>query len=248
MTHVLITRPREASLQLAGQLDEFDLQSIIMPLYTFSARLPGIDLQAILAGTDARKLAVFTSTRAVRFGLEHMPANMMDKLEFAVVGDATRDKLEAAGQSVQLRASNGYTSEDLLLMPELAENPGMAVVFCAPGGRETLAQGLAALGWNVHKAQVYERQAVQPSQQQLDEIAGAERLISIWTSVAALKLAELNMPPEVWEKILSSPALVISARIKHHLQQQGATVIELSDGPGNTSLLRSIRRLVLQLK
>ena len=243
MTHVLITRPREASLQLAGQLGGLGLDSIIMPLYSFFARAPGIDLQSIFDESDSRKLAVFTSTRAVRFGLEHIPADRSDKLEFAAVGDATRDKLKAAGLQVQLRAGSGYTSEDLLALPELAIDPGSAILFCAPGGRETLAQGLAALGWGVSIAHVYDRQTLQPTQKQLDEIVSAERLISVWTSVAALKMAQTHLPAIAWTKILTSPALVISTRIKHHLLQQGATAIELSDGPGNDSLLRSIRRI-----
>lgn len=244
MTHILLTRPLDSSLQLAEQLAESGIEAIVMPLYTFSPRQPGSDMQKTLSGHNGRKLVVFTSTRAVEFGLEHIPSPQMNELEFAAVGDATRRQLQAAGRQVHLRAATGYTSEDLLAMPELAENPGEAVIFCAPGGREALAKGLALLGWNVTNALVYERLELQPSQEQIDEIAAADGLLTVWTSVSALEVARKCLPQHAWEKILHSPMLVISARIKHHLQQLGASGVELSDGPGNAGLLQSIRQIV----
>lgn len=243
MTSVLITRPLEASLELAEQLDVLGVQPIIMPLYTFAPLQPDLDMRLAISRGNGRKLAVFTSTRAVQYGLEHIPSDLLADLEFAAVGDATRRKLEAAGRQVHLRANSGYTSEDLLAIPELAEKPGDAVIFCAPGGRDALAKGLKALGWRVTNALVYERLALQPSQEQLDALLAARGLFSTWTSVSALELAKKQLPSAAWDKILNSPVLVISARIKHHLQQQGATDIHLADGPGNAGIMQSIRQL-----
>jgi uroporphyrinogen-III synthase len=243
MTHVLVTRPLEASQQLADQLADCGLTSIVMPVYTFSARAPDIDLDSAWSGISTRKLAVFTSPRAVQFGLSQIPDNQLNGLEFAAVGSATRTQLENSGYRVHLQASTGFTSEDLLQVPELAVDPGQAVIFCAPGGRETLKQGLRDMGWKVAMAMVYERLALQPQRRQVDSLLNAESLLSVWTSISALKLAEKYLPGAVWAKILNAPALVISARIQHHLQQQGATHVELADGPGNPELLKSILQL-----
>ena len=243
MTHVLVTRPLVASRQLAEQLDVLGLFPIVMPLYTFSAREPSLDLESVWTSESLRKLAVFTSPRAVQYGLGHIPYEQVGKLEFAVVGSATRSSLESSGVQVHLQASSGYSSEDLLQIPELAIDAGEAVIFCAPGGRETLAMGLADMGWKVVKAMVYQRLPVQAEPAQLDAIRAAEDMLSVWTSISALSLARESLPEPVWMKILSSPALVISSRIQHHLQQLGATRVELAEGPGNTELLRSILRL-----
>ena len=240
MTHVLVTRPLEAAQQLAGQLQSLGLVPIVMPLYTFRASKPGLDINAAWSAAVARKLAIFTSPRAVQFGLSHIPHDLLKNIEFAAIGSATRRMLESSGHSVHLQAQTGFTSEDLLQMQELSENPGRAIIFCAPGGRETLAEGLADLGWDVGKAMVYERVALQPEPAQLAVLTGAKNLLSLWTSISAVKLAQEYLPDEVWEKILSAPALVISARIQHHLQQLGATCVELADGPGNSALLQSI--------
>jgi len=240
MTHVLVTRPLEASRQLADQLDSLGFSPIVMPLYTFSAREPLLEVNSAWSAAPLRQLAVFTSPRAVQYGLEHIPHEQLDKLEFAAVGSATRSSLESRGVAVQLQAHSGYSSEDLLQLPELCVDPGVAAIFCAPGGRETLATGLADMGWKVIKAMVYERIPLQPEAAQIEAITAAGDMLSVWTSISALSLARKSLPEAIWMKILSAPALVISSRIQHHLQQLGATRVELAEGPGNAELLQSI--------
>ncbi len=240
MTQILVTRPQEAAEQLAEQLDALGFQAIVMPLYTFSARGPAIDMSSAWSGPGSRKLAVFTSPRAVQYGLPHIPPEQLDKLEFAAIGTATRTRLMSSGYPVKLQADSGFTSEDLLQMPELAVDPGQAVIFCAPDGRQALAEGLTGLGWKVVKAMVYERLPLKPEPGQLAALSAAGELLSVWTSISAIKLAEENLPEALWAKILKAPALVISARIQHHLQQLGASSVELTDGPGNPELLQSI--------
>jgi len=232
-----------ASLELAALLDVDRFEPLVMPFYSFTALKPELDLQAAWSGPRPRKLAVFTSPRAVEFGLPYIPAADINEIEFAAIGPATASKLAAQGHEVQLKARSGYTSEDLLQMPELAKTPGEAIIFCAPDGRKALKEGLQTLGWAVNLAMVYQRQAIHPSADQLAELANAHRLISVWTSVSALKLAGEFLPANLWEKILHAPVLVISIRIQHYLQQRGASHVELADGPGNNELLRSILRL-----
>lgn len=244
MTQVLITRPLEPARQLAGQLRAHGLSSIVMPLYTFSPMQPSGHAVRTLADQGVRRLAVFTSPRAVLHGVGHIPAGQNDEIEFAAIGDATRKQLEEAGHRVDLQSRIGFTSEDFLQLPELARNPGQAIIFCAPGGREALASGLQKLNWSVCKAMVYERVAVQPSPAHIEAIDTASDLLSVWTSISALELAEQALPARTWDRIMCTPALVISKRIQHHLQQSGASRVELASGPGNEALSQSILRLV----
>lgn len=242
MTHILITRPLPAAQQLADQLAGRGLVPVVMPMYTFSECEPDyhINLGETVAG---RRLAVFTSPRAVQFGLKYIPSANSAQLELAVVGSATRAALEASGFSVHVQAKSGYTSEDLLNLKSLAVDPGEAVIFCAPGGREKLGDGLKALGWKVEKALVYERVPVSVNTVQVKSLESAKLLVSVWTSNSAVDIAHEVLPDHVWLRILESPALVISARMQHHLQELGAKSIELSEGPGNPALLQSIMRI-----
>ena len=244
MTHVLVTRPLEASQNLARRLTDLGLVPVVMPLYTFSATQPGQCLNSALSSLRVRKLAVFTSPRSVQFGLSHIPVKIKDDLEVAVVGSATRAKLESSGYDIHLQAAAGFTSEDLLKLPELAVDPGEAIIFCAPDGRQTLAEGLLELGWNVTRAMVYERMPLLPTSVQLDMLVDADDLLSVWTSISAINIAKEYLPVSIWGKILKAQALVISARIQHHLQKLGATSVVLADGPGNLALLESIQRLI----
>ena len=244
MTHVLVTRPSDVSRQLAEQLEAHGLVPIAMPFYTFTAREPLAGITSAWSEGNRRKLAVFTSQRAVQFGLPFIPApGQLDGIEIAVVGSATRASLEASAYPVDLQAASGFTSEDLLQIPALAEDPGVAVIFCAPGGRKTIAEGLGDLGWRTLEAMVYERVPLQPDPDNVDILRKCGDLVSVWTSISAIDLAEKFLPGAVWVKILESTALVISSRIQHHLIQKGAGRVELADGPGNPELLGSILRL-----
>jgi len=244
MTHVLVTRPLDKSRQLADQLQSHGLIPVVMPLYKFSPRDPLPEVSLVWSQEQLRKLAVFTSTRAVQFGLPFIPRqNQLDGIDIAVVGSATRAALEDRGYRVHLQAGAGFTSEDLLQVPALANDPGVAVIFCAPGGRKTLAEGLADLGWQTIEAMVYERVPVQPGPDHVESLRNCGDLISVWTSISAIDIAEKYLPGDVWVKILGASALVISSRIQRHLVKLGASRVELADGPGNPELLRSILRL-----
>jgi len=240
MTHVLLTRPLEASQQLAFQLDLLGLSPIVMPFYSFAPLQSAVEFESAASG---RKLAVFTSPRAVEYGLPLISQDQIPELEMAVIGSASAAALNAAGYPDYIQASSGYTSEDLLQAPEITEQAGEAIIFCAPGGREALITGLSELGWHVSKAMVYERQALQPDDEQLRALADTDDLISIWTSMSAVKLAHSALPRGSWEKILQSPSLVISKRIQHDLKSMGAAQVEVTDGPGNNPLLKAIIRM-----
>ena len=248
LTHVLITRPLDASLELAawleGRSNSPAVVPIVMPLYGFSQYRPRPALASLWSIGGVRRLAVFTSTRAVSYGLPLISAEMARGLEFAAVGAATRRRLEEAGQRVQIQAASGYTSEDLLREPALSREPGEAVIFCAPGGRDKLKQGLSALGWRVFQALVYQRQPIDPEPGRVEQIMQSKSLLSVWTSVSALRLAQKGLPADAWQKILAAPALVISTRIQHYLQQHGARCVSLARGPGNEALAASIESLL----
>jgi uroporphyrinogen-III synthase len=240
MKHVLITRPEKPALELAGMLAEQGLQAIVMPLYRFNQCQPDLDISEVFSQVSGRKLAVFTSPRAVQYGYECIPQELVSGLEFVAVGPTTNGQLQEMDQQVHIQPASGFTSEDLLGMTTLSEDPGTAVIFCAPGGREKLADGLRDLGWAVSRAMVYERQGRKPGQTEVDSLLAAENLLSVWTSISAFELAREYLPYDAWNKILHAPALVISSRIKHHLQQAGAKQVELAACPGNSGLLQSI--------
>ena len=239
MSHVLITRPLPAAQELADQVKAAGLTPVVAPLYGFAAHEPE---ESFEFGNEsgARKLAVFTSPRAVSFGAKYLPGPGLPGPELAVVGSSTRKALEDLGYKVHVQAESGYTSEDLLQARGLRDDPGIAVIFCAPGGRQKLAHGLAELGWVVTKALVYQRIELGLEHSCLQELRRAGQLISTWTSNSAADIAQKRLPEALWRKILESPMLVISRRMQRHMEAMGASRVRLAGGPANQALLQSI--------
>lgn len=238
-THVLITRPEAESRQLAALLQRTQLAPVIMAPYRFEMLDAGAELASAWSAAQ-RRLAVFTSTRAVRFGLLQLPEEFLQQAEIAAIGPATAAALEQAGQPVSIVPEGRYTSESLLTHPALARDPGRALIFAAPGGRELLQQGLEQLGWQVSMAFVYCRRPLAPDPDQVRVLLGAEGIVSVWTSENAMRSLAAELPAEAWQAICQGEGVVTSERLRQSLQELGLVQAHVSSGPDNESILRLI--------
>jgi uroporphyrinogen-III synthase len=238
-THVLITRPEAESGQLAELLQRTPLTSLVMVPYRFEA----VDAGTALADAwpaAGRRLAVFTSTRAVKFGLAQLPPGFLQDADIAAIGPATAAALERAGQPASIVPEGRYTSETLLTHSELAREPGRALIFAAPGGRELLQQGLERLGWQVRMIFVYRRQPVAPDSEHTKALLGADGIISVWTSENAMRALAGALPLEAWQAICRGEGIVTSERLRQCLAELGLNRVHVSSGPGNESILQLI--------
>lgn len=244
-TDVLISRPAADNQRLAADLRAAGFRPLPMPAFEFratAAKLP-VDLAWQSA---ASLLVVFTSPRAVQFGLEVLPEGMLEAARVAAVGPATQAALEGRGQSVDLVPDDRFDSEGLLALPALGEAPGMAVILNAPGGRTLLQETLAERGWEVHVLQVYERLALAPDAATVEALLASRSLLSAWTSVAALDTLLARLPDAARARILAAPMLVISGRLADVARQRGAQRVHCADGPGNGAIVAAARRIVAQ--
>ncbi len=241
-THLLITRPAPESGQLAEWLAGTGLEIEIMPAYGFEPALPGFDL-ARAWRSEARRLAIFSSTRAVEFGLRQLPAGFLDGVEVAAIGPATANALATAGHPASIVPEQGFTSEDLLRHPGLATAAGVALIFAAPGGRQTLRQALAKMGWSVRMAMVYRRVELEPAAAQAAVLERAVRLVSVWTSASAVEILQARLPEAAWRNVCQGVCVTTSERLRDRLIAAGAGTVRVTDGPGN----EAIRNCILQL-
>jgi uroporphyrinogen-III synthase len=238
-THVLITRPEAESRQLAALLGRAPLTPVVIAPYRFESLDAGAELAQAWPAAQ-RRLAVFTSTRAVQFGLRQLPDGFLQQAEIAAIGPATAAALERAGQPVSIVPEGRYTSETLLTHPELARDPGRALIFAAPGGRELLQQGLERLGWQVRVVFVYCRQPVAPGPEQVEALLGAEGIISVWTSENAMRALAEQLPAEAWQAVCRGQGIVTSERLGQCLRELGPARVRVSSGPDNESILQLI--------
>ena len=250
-SHVFVTRPRLESEELAAMLAPLGLQVVVQSAFDFRQRDIAVEQPGVLAklGRDnAPRLLIFTSPRAVKFGLEQLPHELIKKQKIAAIGPSTANALNAAGVFVNVRPASGFTSEALLDSLE-KDSSGFispqksAVIMVAPGGRRKIEEGLAGLDWAVQTLMVYSRENAELDKQALESLKGAGSILSVWTSGNAMKALSQRLQPATWFQICGGEWLVISGRLKRLARAYSPARIHLSPGPTNSELFRAIRTL-----
>ena len=94
-SHVLISRPEPEATELTQMISGLGLEVLSTPAFAFETAYPGTDLGTAWP-VGERRLAVFSSSRAVEFGLRQLPAGFLDGVEISAIGPATATALESA--------------------------------------------------------------------------------------------------------------------------------------------------------
>ena len=251
-SHVFVTRPRPESEELAAMLTPLGLQVVVQPAFDFRARDAAAEQPEVLvdlADDTSPRLLIFTSTRAVEFGLAQLPGELLKKQKIAAIGPSTANALSAAGVFVNVRPASGFTSEALLDCLE-KDSSGFislqksAVILAAPGGRQKMEEALTGLDWKVQTMMVYSRENTELDKQALEQLKGVEGILSVWTSGNTMKALSQRLQPSVWFQICAGEWLVISGRLKRLARAYGSTRIHRSPGPSNADLFTAIRAIV----
>lgn len=250
-THILITRPRQESLELAELLATSAAEVIIMPAYDYYASQLFPDqisqMQQAAAGFPP-PLLIFTSPRAVEHGLAQIPADVLHRSQLAAIGPTTARLLEQAGLSVTLQPRQGYSSEDLLeaLAAQGSTREGAArkaFIFAAPGGRTALNQGLQAQGYEPHMLMVYGSKSAALAPTAIAAIEKAEALLAVWTSANTMNALSQRLPAQCWAHLCRAEWLVISERLQRVARAFSPRHIHLADGPTNSAIVTAIQAL-----
>lgn len=244
-SRVLITRPEADGERLASMLASMGIESIVQPAQEFVTRkLSASELESLEA-LEPPLLVIFTSPRAVEFGLRQLPAQLVTAARVAAIGPATARALAAAGRRVDIQPEDGYTSEALLgsSAVQAAGDDGQALVVGAPGGREVLIETLAQRGWDARPVWVYERRAADIRPETLQAIDEGRRLLTVFTSGNAMNSLSQRLPPSAWYAICRGDWLVISERLRRMARAFGPSQVYLSSGPQNADLAAAIRSI-----
>lgn len=251
-SHVFLTRPQAQAEELAVLLAALGLEAVIQPAFSYS-RLDAAEKQSaeldLMGASGAAGLILFTSPRAVSFGLPQIPVGALSRCRVAAIGPATARALADAGVRVSVTPANGYTSEALLATLE-AEGSGLyvgeprAFIIAAPGGRNALANGLSRLGWATSTILAYKPEPAALDKGALKRLENADGLLSVWTSANAMNALSQRMPPAAWFRVCQGDWLVISERLQRLARAYGPAEIFLSGGPGNASILTAVRGLI----
>ena len=248
-SHVLITRPRTEAEELAGMLKPLNIEGIVLPAYDFLACDVFPDQVSVMqnaARDQSSHLIVFTSPRAVQYGIRQVPAELLKQSRIAAMGPSTAQIIEEAGLTVSLHSEKAYATEGLLGALQLegrvsATEPRHAFILAAPGGRTRLKEGLAALGYKAHMLMVYERRPSELPGDSVAEIGNANSLLSVWTSANTMNSLAQRLPASTWLRMCHGEWLVISDRLRRLARAFSPGRIHLSAGPSNNEILNAIR-------
>jgi uroporphyrinogen-III synthase len=228
---------------LNKRIRQAGLSPVCVPAFNFEPASPGLNFNTIWPG-DRRCLAIFSSPRAVEFGLRQLPAGFLDDAGIAAVGPATAGALEDAGFVDLVIPASEYSSEGLLSHSALGGKPGFALIFAAAGGRQKLSNELQARGWETRFAYVYRAVPLLPPPEAIAELAGARKLISVWTSANALQQVSETLGPEAWAAVCKGIFVVTSERLKAKAAVYEPQDVYVTDGPGNDAIMECILQLI----
>ena len=168
---VLICRPQPEADKLARQLEAEGAQTRVLPLLQRLILPDTPEKRTLVMGLDLYQHVIAVSPGAAREFVDYAE-NWWPQwpvgLNWYGVGGGTADVLREAGLTVAA-PSEGYTSEHLLALPQLAAPANERVLIAkGVGGRELLGQTLQQRGARVDNLELYERVCPQHDPETLD--------------------------------------------------------------------------------
>jgi uroporphyrinogen-III synthase len=228
---VLLTRPAGLAAPLTARIEQAGGRAIVFP----AIEIVDLPRPSAFDRLEEFELAVFISPSAVERGLAMVRA-WPARLAVAAIGEGTRRALERAGIGEVLAPREGADSEALLALPALAAFSGTRVLIVrGAGGRELLAQSLAALGCTVELAECYRRAAPADAEPLLAAWrAGAIQAVTLFSREALENLAALVG----YTLLRAVPIFVSHPRIAAHATRRGLEAIVA--GPGDDAMLERL--------
>ena len=213
---MLVTRPAHQAQRLVELIQAAGGEPVLLPTLEIAEPRDPDALAKALAQLPHARYLVFVSRNAAERGLALLRAHggWPPDAHFAAVGAATAGALQAAGVREVLVPTERFDSEALLeLLPSEAVRGRTILLFRGEGGREQLADTLAARGAQVWHAVCYRR--IPPTRSNptaLARLAGGDIDIVTVGSVEGLHNLIALVDATGQARLRATPLLVTSAR------------------------------------
>jgi uroporphyrinogen-III synthase len=238
---VLVTRPAEQAGALARMIEAEGGVAVVSPVLAIE---PVRDLARVcesVGPASGYDVAVFVSRNAVAHGSALLAGAAAGCPLVAAIGPSTARALEDAGLPVSIRPRAGYSSEALLAEPALQSMRGRRVLIVrGRGGRELLADTLAARGAEVVHAEVYARRPVDGDARELIAQWRADGFhLATALSVETLDALLAKLGPAAHELLARTRLVTASARVIQRAAALGLDAVE-ADGPYDRAVLEAM--------
>ncbi|MET0052521.1 MAG: uroporphyrinogen-III synthase [Candidatus Thiodiazotropha sp.] len=238
-TGVLVTRAAHQAQGLVRLIEQHRGRALVWPALEIRETADPASAEALLS--RPWDLMIFVSPNAVEFAARRIAPGQWRSGAVAAVGASTAQALQRIGRPVDWLPEQGYDSEGLLSLPQLANPIGQSVLIVrGEGGRALLGDTLAERGARVNYAEVYRRVCPEtPAGPLLSRWPGEVQLVTA-TSLEVLSnlIAMLGEPG--WLLLSRTPLMVISERMRDAAMARGFSEVILADGADDRSLLQAI--------
>ncbi|MET0066976.1 MAG: uroporphyrinogen-III synthase [Candidatus Thiodiazotropha sp.] len=192
-------------------------------------------------------LMIFVSPNAVDFATRRIRPEDWETRAVAAVGASTARALEQIGRPVDWLPEQGYDSEGLLSLAQLAQPKGQRILIVrGEGGRALLGDTLAERGARISYAEVYRRVRPETPPEPLLRRWPEEVQVVTVTSLEVLRNLVAMLGEPGWLLLSRTPLVVISERMREVAREQGFTQVILADGADDRSMVRTICEWKLQ--
>lgn len=235
--HIAITRPPAQATKLTQAILAAGGAVLSFPLLEIAALADHRAFQQAVTPLRSFDWVIFISSNAVQHGMPLlMQQGVPAGLRFAAIGPVTAEALQAHGVSTVLTPAGRFDSEALLALAEFQQMQGQRVLIVrGVGGRELMAETLAARGASVVFGECYCRVNPQSTDQPLRAAYAAGQLHAVViTSSEALRFLLDLAAESAW--LQQVPLFVNHARIAEQAAAQGLTVFSANQ-PGDPAML-----------
>jgi len=249
---VLVTRPERQAHGLCAAIEAEGARAIRAPMIEIQPLTRQPRCVRVIDAIEHYDKAIFISRNAVEFGLEGLAAarRSLAGVEVYAVGVGTAAELHERGIDKVITPRDAFSTEGLLQLGGLqstAVEGKRIVIFRGAGGRETLADTLAARGAEVDYCEVYKRTV--PDLKVADLLAEADVAvpdIAVITSLeGATNLAD-KIDDEGLDLLFDMPLLVVGARMGREVEKLGFTNPPvIVDNPGDNDVIETLTRWVM---
>lgn len=250
---VLVTRPLHQHASLCSAIEDNGGEAKHFPLFAIEPVNEPILVQQIktkVENLDNYQLIIFISTNAVKFGAlwindywQRFPVGV----GVLAMGPSTARKVSIELDCGVVTSDAGASSEDILLLDELADISGSKVAIVRGiGGRELLAESLRQRGAEVDYIEVYRRMPTQKSGEELATVLRQEN-INIFVVTSGESLARLDRlikdTVQLAHTIRSIPIIVPSNRVAKDAAQLGYTKVKLALGADDEAIINALQEI-----
>jgi len=157
---IVVTRPREQSLELSASIKAAGGRAILFPTLTVVNAGDRRTLNALIDRLDQFAFAIFISPTAANRAMKLIRARreLPMGLRIAAIGKGSARELRRFDIEEVLTPERRFDSEGLLALAEFADVKGRSIViFRGEGGREQLGNTLMERGATIEYAECYRR-------------------------------------------------------------------------------------------